>query len=380
MIYTLDQSYESSAKEEKMANPKKVLVVGASGLVGNAVMKHFANHLDTSVIAVSRRRPANCYGAKFVSVDLTNEKECSDVFGKMTDITHIVYAALYEKQNLTSGWLEQDQILINEKMLSNFFEPLERASANTLTHITLLQGTKAYGGHVRPIKVPAREGKSDARDIPNFYWVQEDYIKNKHRNKDWNWTIFRPQIIFGESIGSAMNLIPALGVYGAILKEEGKPLYYPGQETSVMEAVDADLLANAIEWAGITETAYHETFNITNGDVMVMKNIWPAIADALGMESGETVHISLAKEMPKRADEWDKIRTKYNLNAPNLTEFVGQSFQFADRYLNQLHHPLLVSTVKLRQAGFYEVMDTEWMINKWFKIFQEKKLFPSSIN
>ncbi|WP_066256138.1 SDR family oxidoreductase [Neobacillus drentensis] len=360
-----------------MTGHKKVLVVGATGLVGNAVMKHLANQQNTSVVAVARRKPANPYSAKFISVDLTNEKECFNHFGNMTDITHIVYAALYEKQNLTTGWLEQDQIQVNDRMLRNIFEPLEQASSKTLKHVTLLQGTKAYGGHVRPIKVPAREGKSDARDIPNFYWAQEDYIKNKQQGKDWNWTIFRPQIIIGESIGSAMNLIPAIGVYGALLKEEGKPLYYPGQETSVMEMVDADLLARAIDWAGSVESASNETFNITNGDVMVMKNIWPAIAEALDMDSGENVPISLAKEMSKRTSDWDRICVKYQLAAPGITEFVGQSFQFADRYLNQLHHPLLVSTIKLRQAGFHEVMDSESMIKKWINVFQEKRLLPS---
>ncbi|MBI0579230.1 SDR family oxidoreductase [Neobacillus cucumis] len=360
-----------------MTKCKKVLVVGASGLVGNAVMKHMARQRNISVVAVSRRMPSNTFGADFVSVDLTNQKECSEVFGKMAGITHIVYAALFEKQNLTSGWLEQDQIRINDQMLRNIFEPVERASKGTLTHVTLLQGTKAYGGHVRPFAVPAREGKSDARDIPNFYWAQEDYIRSKQQGKDWNWTIFRPQIIVGESIGSAMNIIPAIGVYASLLKEEGKPLYYPGQETAVMETVDADLLARAIDWAGDAGAASNEIFNITNGDIMVMKNIWPAIAEAFEMELGGSIPISLASEMPKRTDEWDQIRAKYNLASPNLREFVGQSFQFADRYLNDLHHPLLVSTVKLREAGFYEVFDTESMFKKWFRIFQEKRLLPS---
>ena len=38
----------------------------------------------------------------------------------------------------------------------------------------------------------------------------------------------RPQIIFGESFGSPMNLIPAIGTYAALLKEDGLPLFYPG--------------------------------------------------------------------------------------------------------------------------------------------------------
>lgn len=354
----------------------KVLIVGATGLVGNAAMQYLATKEDVEMIAISRRRPSDTFGAEFISVDLTNSKQCLEIFGKLTGITHVIYSALYEKQNLTSGWLDQDQIKINDRMLRNLFDPLEEASRKTLKHVTLLQGTKAYGGHVRPFKVPAREGKSDARDIPNFYWVQEDYIKGKQVGKDWNWTILRPQIIIGEAIGSAMNLIPALGLYGAILKELGEPLHFPGSGSAIFETIDANVLASAIYWAGNAETAKNETFNITNGDVLVLKNIWPVIAEALGMEVGENIPISLTKEMPKHSELWDTIRNKNQLIAPAMDEFVGQSFQFADRYLNELDHPLLVSTVKLRQAGFTEMMDTEEMFMKWLKIFQEKRYLP----
>jgi hypothetical protein len=38
--------------------------------------------------------------------------------------------------------------------------------------------------------------------------------------------------------------------------------------------------------------------------------------------------------------------------------------------------PAIVSSIKLRQAGFHEVMDTEAMFRKWFAILQELKLLP----
>ena len=36
------------------------------------------------------------------------------------------------------------------------------------------------------------------------------------------WTIFRPQFVFGLSTGAAMNLIPIIGLYGAIRKHRGE--------------------------------------------------------------------------------------------------------------------------------------------------------------
>lgn len=359
---------------------KTVLIAGASGLVGYAAMKHFAGLADCEVIAVSRREPAETFGAQFISADLTDESRCAEIFGAMTGVTHLVYAALYEQPSLVSGWLEEEQIRTNDAMLRNLFEPLEKAAKN-LRHVSLLQGTKAYGAHVRLLPVPARENRDELHAQANFYWRQEDYIRAKAEGRPWSWTIFRPQIIFGESFGSAMNLIPALGVYGALLKEQGQPLFFPvAAGTNILEAVDADLLARAIGWAADEPAAADEIFNVANGDVFVWENIWPAIADALGMAPGGRKPMSLGETMPGRAGDWDRVRTAYDLKSPDLMAFVGASFQYADFTMGygagEGGVPAIVSTVKLRRAGFHDVIDTEDMFRKWFRLFQEKRLLP----
>ncbi|MEQ1889755.1 MAG: NAD-dependent epimerase/dehydratase family protein, partial [Alphaproteobacteria bacterium] len=71
-----------------MAEQRHVLVAGASGLVGYAAMKHFASLPGCRVTAVSRRRPAETFGARFISVDLTDTQHCAEVFGAMGDVTH----------------------------------------------------------------------------------------------------------------------------------------------------------------------------------------------------------------------------------------------------------------------------------------------------
>ena len=355
-----------------------ILVAGATGLVGFAAMKHFAER-GFKVTALSRRKPVETFGATHIPIDLTDRAACAEAMAGMGDVTRLVFAALHEKPGLVAGWLEADQIETNRRMLENLFDPLEK-SASGLRHVSLLQGTKAYGAHVRPIAVPARENRDEMKEQPNFYWEQEEYIRAKQRGRDWRWTIFRPQIIFGFSLGAAMNLIPAIGVYGALLKEEGKPLAFPGGRGSVLEAVDADLLAEAIAWAGARGEAGNEIFNVTNGDVFVWRNVWPAIADALGMKAGPEAPLSLGAEMPKQAGAWDEVRRKYGLAAPDIASFVGESFHYADftmAYGAERETPAaIVSTIALRQAGFGAVIDTEQMFRKYFRLFQEKKLLP----
>ncbi len=347
---------------------KTVLIAGASGLVGYAALKQFGGQ----AIALSRREPVSLHGARHMAVDLTDEGACREAAASWRDVTHLVYAALYERPNLVDGWRDEEQIRINDLMLRNLLGPL-MAAAPGLRHVTLLQGTKAYGVHVRPMKVPAREGRSEMREQPNFYWAQEDYL----RSLSVPWTILRPVLIVGEAIGGAMNLIPALGVYAAVMRGRGIALPYPGGAARVGQAVDADLLARAIAWAGEADAAGNETFNVTNGDVFVWENVWPSIAEAVGMQVCDPVPFSL-RDMGEAA--WDAVRARYGLAAPGLRDFVGLSMEYADY---QMRHgqtepgpPSIVSTIRIQQAGFTEVMDTEAMFRKWFKVFQDQGLLP----
>src|SRR5437870_4811625 len=119
---------------------KTVLIAGATGLVGRAVLKQFTAQADCAVIALSRRRPDETFGARWQPLDLTDTAACANLAPELADVTHLVYAALYERPGLVAG--EDEQIHTNEAMLGNLFGPLER-TAKRLRHVALLQGTKA---------------------------------------------------------------------------------------------------------------------------------------------------------------------------------------------------------------------------------------------
>ena len=354
---------------------KTVLVAGATGLVGYAALKHFVRAPDCDVVAVSRRQPPDL-DVRHVALDLTDAAACRDAEETLRDVTHLVYAALFELPGLVEGWRNDRQIETNARMLRNLLDPLLTAAPG-LRHVTLLQGTKAYGVHVRPLAVPAREGRSEMRQQPNFYWAQEDYLRAAQAGRDWCFTILRPVLIVGEAIGGAMNLIPALGAHAAVMRERGPILPYPGGAERVSQAVDADLLARAIAWAGETEAAANETFNVTNGDVFTWPNIWPAIVEAVCMRPGPDEPF-LLRSLGR--GDWDRARQRFGLVSPALSDFVGLSLEYADYQMRYGHTepgpPAIVSTVKIAQAGFHEVMDTELMFRKWFKVFQDKRLLP----
>jgi nucleoside-diphosphate-sugar epimerase len=366
-----------------MTDKQKVLVAGASGVVGFAAVQHFAARPGWEVVGVSRRVPDRLASrAELFPLDLADAAACEEAGRRLGDVTHLVYAALHEKPGIFAGWRERDQMERNLAMFANLLGALGR-HAPGLRHVTLLQGTKAYGAHVSGrIALPARE-RAPRHQHENFYWLQEDHLleATEAGGNRWTWTILRPQIIFGEAFGSNLNPLPALGVYAAARRLAGLPLAYPGGVPTVSEAVDADLLARAMEWAATSPQCAGEAFNITNGDVFEMRELWPAIADAFGMEVGEPEPMALAGRIPELQRAWDEVVAQFDLVAPpSLDEFVGQSFLYADVVLGAgqqaARRPTLVSTIKARQAGFGDCVDTEDMFRRFIARFQDQRIFP----
>src|SRR5271154_5914872 len=96
-------------------SPKTVLIVGASGVIGAAAVEHFASLPGWRVIGLSRRPPDVPAGTRFehLTVDLGDATACGRAGERLGEVTHVVYAALYEKPGLVAGWYEQDQMQTN---------------------------------------------------------------------------------------------------------------------------------------------------------------------------------------------------------------------------------------------------------------------------
>ena len=199
-----------------------VLVCGAPGTVGRAMVEHFDALPGWRVVGLSRRSPDFPTAAEFRAVDLRDRAACEAALSDLRDITHIVYAAVYEKADVASGWRDPDHAETNLAMLRNAVETVE-ASSSGLGHVTLLQGTKAYGAHHGPFKTPAKE-REPRYWGPNFYHDQEDWLRQRAAEAGWSWTALRPQVVFGVAIGSNMNALACVAVYAALSKELGLPL------------------------------------------------------------------------------------------------------------------------------------------------------------
>ena len=351
-------------------------MIGATGLLGRDVLKYFKDKPDWDCIGLSRRDP-QLSGVMHLKSDLMDKKSIDDNANIFTSVTHVVYGALYEMDELISGWRHRQQIEYNSIMFTNFIESLTEFAAN-LNHISLLQGTKAYGIHVEPMKAPAKESWP-RHDHENFYWFQEDALKEVRMNGSWSFNIWRPQVVLGAASGSPMNLVAAIAAYATICRELGIPCRYPGGIPIITEATDARLFAEALDWAFKEPKAHNQTFNITNGDVLIWPHLWPMICDYFKVDNGEPRLDILSKSMPKMENEWSKIVQKYKLRGLTLKELVGGSWQFLDRAMRpggELSPPSLVSTIKIRKAGFSGCIATDDSLKRCFEEMQKEKLIP----
>lgn len=343
-----------------------ILIAGASGLIGRAAIEHFARQQDWRVIALSRRAPEVDVDVEHLAVDLMDAAATAAIAPQLAEVTHLVYAALMEKPGLVRGWRDREQMDANIAMLRHLFEPLLRV-ATGLRHVSAFQGTKAYGVHLHPVPVPARE--SAPRDPhENFYWLQEDYLRERRAGAKWALTIWRPQLVFGHANASPMNVLAALAAYAVIRREQGLPFSWPGGASYPNEAIDARLIARALHWAAQSAQAADQIFNITNGDVFDWPSLWPALAEIFGMDVGAPQPQFLADSLPPLEPLWRRAAQRDGLRDIGLREFAGDSLQYAD-FLFASHArkpppPVLVSTIKLRQAGFTDCIDTVQMLRE----------------
>lgn len=356
----------------------KALVAGASGLIGVAAIEAFLS-AGWDVIGISRRKPNLPSGRDFdfLSVDLRDARAARQALASLANVTHVAYTAIHENANdLVSGWSDADQIKVNNAMLHNVIEPLV-SGKSTLKHVSILQGTKAYGVHLHPIAIPARE--SDPRDDhANFFFDQQDYVRDAGAKHGFTYTALRPQLVTGETQG-ALNVLPAVGVYAAIRREKGERFSFPGGPSFVWESADANLVGQVMVWAAQSPQARNEIFNVTNGDVFEWRSVWPAMAETLGVKLGSDEPTSLAAYIQHNTDVWSKIVAKYSLVSGDLRAFIGQGDQHADfafAYGAPAGPVAFVSTVKLRKAGFNAAIDTRDAFCAALRSFIDRSLLP----
>jgi nucleoside-diphosphate-sugar epimerase len=346
---------------------RHVLVVGPTGVVGGAIARRLTTNPEWRVTTASRRAPA-LDGGTHISIDLLDGTATVAAFAALAGVTHLVYAAYLERPSMA------ETVAPNVAMLTHALSGLEAAGAS-LERVVLIGGGKSYGEHLGPYKTPAKE--SDPRHLgPIFYNDQEDELRAHAGAHGYTWTVLRPDIVIGPSTGSPMNLLTTIAVYATLCKEAGAPLRFPGSPaawSALHQITDADLLAEATDWALTAPRAADQVFNVTNGDLFRWEHMWPRIAEVFDLPAASPQPMSLQAQMVDKGPVWSQIATTHRLAGTPLEELA--SWPFAEAVWN-MGFDLVQSTIKIRQAGFSGCRDSEESLVAQLRALRETQIVP----
>lgn len=344
------------------------LIAGVSGAVGRVLGKYLAAHKDWEVIGLARRAPLGPLNYPVISVDLTDAAACRAELGAMTNVTHVLYCA-----RAAHTAAVKEPIDVNLAMLRNLLDAVEPVAPG-LSHVHFVQGSKVYGSDLGPYKTPAQE--SDPRvGENNWYYAQEDLIIERSRGKAWSRSASRPHgVCDREPVPRSIAMV--IAVYAAISKELGQPLHFPGTAGNfhaLYQCVDATLLAKAIAWISTAPACANQAFNVTNGDFIRWANLWPSFAEFFGMETGPVKTVRLAQVMADKAPVWERIVRKHGLKP---TPYEKAALWSYGDFNFRRDYDIMSSTLKVRQAGFGDSIDTGRMLLEHFGHFRQERVIP----
>jgi nucleoside-diphosphate-sugar epimerase len=347
---------------------RRALVVGPTGAIGTALVSALVRQGGWGIYGMSRTAPSSEDAAfTHLAADLLDGDSVRRVVSSAEPITHLFYAA---RAPHGEGGIED--VASNVRMLVNVVKAVDTSA---LAHVHLVEGTKWYGVHLGPHRTPTQE--DDPRHLPpNFYYDQEDALIALQTGKRWTWSGCRPNVVCDFDPSRARNLTTIIGAYAAICRELRVPLNFPGTERgydTLTEVTDGNHLAEAILWmAGLGEGS-NRAFNITNGDAFRWRNMWPQLADMLGLKCGEPRDMLLASWMKDKGPVWDRIVARNDL-MPRSLESVAH-WSFGDFVFRQ-DWDLLSNLTRLRQTGFAASVDSARMFEKQFDQYRTARILP----
>lgn len=352
---------------------QNLLIAGAYGVIGTGITDAALADPSWNVTTIGRRPPPSHHFAgrqppKNISVDLLDANATRRALAELEGKTDLAFTAFVEGGSMVGS------IDANMAITRNTLDALAARDA-PIGNILLMGGAKSYGFHLGSMKTPAKE--SDPRlAAPIFYHQQEDMVSEWADRHGVTWSVLRPHMVFGPSINSSMNLATGLAVFATISKELGVPLRFPGSWgtwDALHTTMDAGVLGRASLWALRAETARDQIFNIDNGDQFRWRHLWKTVADFYGLDVDEPQPMNLETQMKPFEAIWERLIGRHGLIPTPYSQIAA--WDFLDACLNW-DRDVVLSTVKLRQAGFVEAIDTHESLRLQLERLRAMKLVP----
>jgi nucleoside-diphosphate-sugar epimerase len=349
---------------------KLALIAGAGGAASKRLIEVLLADPEWSVIGLARTPRKSASRLTWISADLFDAQACRRALAPHGGATHVFYTA-----RAKHGETGVESIPDNVAMLANLVDAIEPVAAG-LEHIHVVEGTKWYGMHLGPFPTPAPED-ADVSHLPdNFYYAQQRMLAERQRGKLWSWSASRPTFIYDFAPERARNGTAVVGAYAALCSEMDVPFDFPGSAAAFdarRDLTDASLLARAMTFMAVTPACRNQAFNVTNGDVVSWRTLWPRIAGFFGVAPGGVRPFSLHEWSRDKQPVWEKIVAKHGLVATRLDEVAD--WAFADFHWAQ-GYDVVSDPSKLRRAGFPETIDSGQMLLAQLQRYRAARILP----
>ncbi|KAH7070073.1 hypothetical protein FB567DRAFT_613289 [Paraphoma chrysanthemicola] len=375
--------------------PNVALVTGGNGITGSAIIEYLVKNTtakEWSKIIVTSRSPFKTTvqdeRITFIALDLSEDP--SKLTEKMApvcaDVTHAYFSSYIHKDDF------KELNIANEALFSNFVDALTSVAKN-LQNITLQTGGKHYNVHIMPVPTPAREDEPRRESpIGNFYYPQEDYLIERQKGSNWTWNVIRPEAIIGHtSKPNGMNSALTYALYFLVCKHLGTEAKMPTNQRyweGTDDLSDSRLIADITIWASTTAKAANQAFNVTNGDYVCWRYMWPRIAAYFGAdassdqvftkprpEEGQTqLDTSLTEWAADKKDVWYEICDKAGCPDAKATWESG-TWAFQD-WVFQRTWSATLSINKARRFGWNGHLDSYQSLTDAFEKFVELGQIP----
>ncbi|CAF3333904.1 unnamed protein product [Rotaria sp. Silwood1] len=377
--------------------PSNVACVwGANGISGTAMIDLLVEQPrnEWSKIICISRRPTQLDveddRVHFISIDILQANvdeivtELSKAGGE--SITHVYHYTYIEKKD------EKELDQVNTILFQKALDATVKIAGKQIKCVLLQTGYKYYGVHKGGEYLASCPYTEDAprHKGSNFYYIQEDLLKEYAEKNGWKYIITRPNIIIGVSRGNFMNFAVSLALYACIQKEKSQPLYFPGNEIAWNSIVDhSDALNNARFqlWSSTNDKIQNEIFNIHNGDEVKFRTLWPKIEKYFDftpykqkfntqndIKIGDIgiLRLSLAKYMPENKDIWSRLAKRNELDE---SAFNYATWEFIDFVLGRTFDDHGDMT-KARQYGWTTTVDTSECFIQCFDRLKKMEVIP----
>ena len=356
-----------------MPEPRRALVVGSTGIVGQSLASMLAREGWTT-FGLSRSGSVELPGVTNIRADLLDPAALATA---LADVRPSFVAI--------TAWMRQDteaeNIRVNSATVRNLLAALE--PAHSVEHVALMTGLKHYLGpfeaYGKAVMAETPFHESEPRlDYPNFYYAQEDELFDSAARNGFSWSSHRSHTVFGFAVGNAMNMALTLAVYATICKELGRPMIFPGSEmqwNSLTDVTDADLMSEQMIWTATHPEGRNEPFNTANGDVFRWRWLWPQLADYFGLawEGFEGEPRTLETQMAGMEATWREIAAKYSLVEPQLDRLA--SWWHSDADLGRTIE-VLTDMTKSREAGFLGFRNTVSSLFEKIELYRAARVLP----